>query len=146
MFTMKRLAIPALALAAVFALAALPVIAQGDRPPRNPNNILENVEAGPETAAPAETAETCPMAPQDDRPQLGRGRAACEGYGEGFGPRAGRGPGEGQGLGRGRRGAFGEGQKDMASGYGRGRAACEGCGEGFGPRAGRGPGDRKSVV
>ena len=52
MKTMKRFAIPAMAV--LFALAVMPVFAQNDQAPRNPNTMLENPGVGPNIPPAAE--------------------------------------------------------------------------------------------
>jgi len=160
MKTMKRFAIPAMAV--LFALAVMPVFAQNDQAPRNPNTMLENPGVGPNIPPAAEAgAQSEPPVPgrgrgmRDGRgmgqgPGLGRGRLAenvpgegygcdsCEGcevkgMGQGRGMRGGRGMGQGQG--RGMRGGRGMGQ---GQGYGRGMG--QGQGYGRGARDGSGPG------
>ena len=144
MKTMKRFAIPAMAV--LFALAVMPVFAQNDQAPRNPNTMLENPGVGPNIPPAAEAGA------QSEPPVPGRGRGMRDGRGMGQGPGLGRGrlaenvPGEGYGCdscegcevkgmgqGRGMRGGRGMGQ-------GQGRGMGQGQGYGRGARDGSGPG------
>ena len=93
MKTMKRFAIPAMAV--LFALAVMPVFAQNDQAPRNPNTMLENPGVGPNIPPAAEAGA------QSEPPVPGRGRGMRDGRGMGQGQGYGRGARDGSGPGRG---------------------------------------------